>query len=85
MEDRLTFGKQMCLFEIFTTLGVWLCQNHCPYPNWWIKQANTPQASQFTVWHLSVKQPPCVCPSLGLLEHLWLGYVLLSESWEEII
>lgn len=76
MEDRFTFGKQMCLFEIFTTLAV--CQSHCPYPNWWIKQANMPRASQFTAWHLSMQQPPCVCLCLGLLGCLWLGYVLLS-------
>lgn len=60
MEDRLTFGKQMCLFNIFTTLGVGLCQNHCPYPNWWIKQANMPQASQFTAWC----EAASMCPSL---------------------
>lgn len=77
MEDRLTFGKQMCLFEI---LPPWVfdCQNHSPYPNQWIKQANMPQASQFTGWHLSMKQPSCVCLSPGLLGCLWLRYVLLS-------
>lgn len=77
MEDRLTFGKQMCLFEI---LPPWVfdCRNHSPYPNQWIKQANMPQASQFTGWHLSVKQPSCVCLSPGLLGCLWLRYVLLS-------